>query len=92
MKPYLKEPITNLDQAHRFFDQLWRDGLLFHPEDDPALILAPGGSVYLFTMSEATELTNRIAEVYRFDLNPCAYCLGLLGAHEGPNDRNKPPS
>jgi hypothetical protein len=89
MKAYFTQPIKSKDDAYRFFDQLYRDGLLFHPEDSPDSIVGPD-SMPLFTTEECIHLTYRIAEVYQFDLDPCAYCLGLSGSAEGADDRNKP--
>lgn len=76
MKPYFTDPINSLEEAHAFFDKLNSDGLLFHPEDSPESIVDGDGNP-LFTPDECTLLEQRIAEVYLFDEDPCAYCLTL---------------
>ena len=76
MKTYFQKPITSLNDAHAFFDSLAIDRVLFHPEDRPESIV-DGFGLALFTQEECDALNQRIAEVYTFDADPCAYCLTL---------------
>lgn len=77
MKAYFKIPITSKAQAHQFLMNLHQDGLLFHPEDRPETILKDAGPDMLFTAREAHMLTKRMAEVYLFDNDPCAFCVEI---------------
>ena len=76
MKTYFEKPITSLNDARIFFDNLAADRVLFHPEDSPESIV-DGFGLALFTPEECDALNQRIAEVYLFDVDPCAYCLTL---------------
>lgn len=78
MKQYFNTPITSLNDAHAFFDNLAADRVLFHPEDSPESIV-DGFGLALFTPDECAALKQRIVEVYSFDADPCAYCLTLAG-------------
>jgi len=76
MKTYFEKPITSLNDAHVFFDNLAVDRVLFHPEDSPESIV-DGFGLALFTPQECVALKQRISEVYLFDSDPCEYCLTL---------------
>jgi len=73
---YFHTAIDSLEGAHAFLEALRDDGLLFHPEDSPDTIVDHFG-LRLFTDEEAALAKQRISEVYRFDQDPCAYCLAL---------------
>jgi len=64
------------DQAKEFFDKLYEDGLLYHPEDDAYDICNSEGP--LFTLTEADLLNERMDEVYRVLEDPCEYVLKLI--------------
>lgn len=74
MKPYFTAPIKTLKEAHAFFDALYKDDLLFHPEVSPSEVIDAAYKP-IFTADEARELTQRIAEVYKVDEDPCMYIL-----------------
>lgn len=76
MRPYLAKPITPLAEAYEFFKHLQSDDCLFHPEDDPSSIIDSDNHP-LFSPREADLLRQRIAEVYVFDSDPCAYISDL---------------
>lgn len=73
---YFYWPVLNEWSARFFLKFLHEDGLLFHPEDDPAEISDKG--VPLFTTHEVDLLRLRMAGVHRHLKDPCAYALGLI--------------
>lgn len=72
---YFDLTITSERDAKSFLQSLHEDGLLFHPEDDPADISNDG--VPLFTMDEGDLLRLRLAEVHLYLKDPCAWALWL---------------
>jgi hypothetical protein len=70
-------PIRTEADAEGFFYQLHQLGRLFHPEDDPALVISGTSGGYLFTQEQAAQLRERLDEVYEVMNDPCAYCLML---------------
>lgn len=75
-KTYFMIHIHREDQAKGFFDKLYEDGLLYHPEDDAYDICTSEGP--LFTLTEADLLNERMDEVYRVLEDPCEYVLKLI--------------
>ena len=71
-----REPIACTEDAQRLFRYLHANGLLFHPEDDPADCLQ--GQI---TEEEARELKHRMAEAWKQEWHehecPCGFCLSL---------------
>lgn len=71
-----REPIANQVDARRLFIYLHREGLLFHPEDDPADCLQ--GKI---NDDEARELRHRMTEAWAQEWSehddPCGFCLTL---------------
>lgn len=94
---YFSLPITGERDAKLFLHLLSEDGLLFHPEDDPAEI--SNGGVPLFTDDEVDLLRRRLAEVHLHLHDPCAYILWLgkrfeitweegYGEHDGKSEEH----
>jgi hypothetical protein len=75
MKPYFLDPIKSEADAEGFFFCLHQDGLLFHPEDDPAIVINDQGQ--LFDDDEVKALRQRIDEVYEFMDDPCEFILSM---------------
>jgi hypothetical protein len=74
MKPYFLTPIKSFADAEGFFFCLYQDGLLFHPEDDPSIVVNQSGEM-LFTDPEALILRQRIDEAYEVMDDPCEFIL-----------------
>lgn len=72
---YFSLPITGERDAELFLQFLYEDGLLFHPEDDPAEVSNYG--VPLFTDDEVGLLRSRMREVHWYLNDPCAWALWL---------------
>lgn len=72
---YFSMPITREWSAKLFLQFLYDDGLLFHPEDDPAEVSNDG--VPLFTDDEVGLLRLRMGEVHQHLKDPCAWALWL---------------
>jgi hypothetical protein len=75
MKPYFLTPLLSLSDCEGFFFCLEQDGLLFHPEDDPANVINANGRV--FTDQEANAIRQRVSEAYEFMDDPCEYILRM---------------
>ena len=75
MNPLFITPIKSESDAQGFFFCLDQQGLLFHPEDDPANVINDSGQI--FTESEAHAIRQRIDEVYEFMDDPCEYILSM---------------
>ena len=75
MNPLFITPIKSEADAEGFFFCLDQQGLLFHPEDDPANVTNDSGRI--FTDSEATAIRKRIDEVYEFMDDPCEFILSM---------------
>lgn len=54
---------TTFDSALRWFSELQCNGLLFHPEDDPATIVEIANGIPVFTDTEVQELHFLIREL-----------------------------
>ena len=76
MKDYFLTPIRSSRDAEGFFFCLHQDNLLFHPEDDPSIVVNRSGAL-LFTDPEALILRQRIEEVYEVMDDPCDFILDL---------------
>lgn len=76
MKTYSLRPIKSTHEAYAFLALLYRDGLSFHPDDQPSSILALGKGK-LFTDEEARVLEHRMAEVHAVLADPAAFLLTL---------------
>jgi hypothetical protein len=74
---FLATPIKTESDAEGFFFQLEQNGLLFHPEDDPADIFATDSEHPLFTVEQCDLLRKRIDEAYAVMADPCEYILTL---------------
>jgi hypothetical protein len=68
-------PLTSFADCEGFFFCLDQDGLLFHPEDDPASVINDQGQ--LFNHEDVKALRQRIDEVYEFMDDPCEYILSM---------------
>ena len=86
MKDYFKVPLTSLEAAHAYLRKLHEDGLLYHPDDDASTIVNRGGT-HIFTAVESVHLNQRMAEVFSFDPDPCAFILDQL---QGDEDASTP--
>ena len=75
MNPLFITPIKSESDAEGFFFCLDQQGLLFHPEDDPAIVINDQGQ--LFNDQEVVALKQRITEVYEFMDDPCQYILSM---------------
>jgi hypothetical protein len=75
VRPYFLTPLTSLSDCEGFFFCLDQDGLLFHPEDDPANVINDQGQ--LFKPEEVKALRQRIDEAYEFMDDPCEYILSM---------------
>jgi len=75
MRDYFLDPITKTQDAESFFFCLHQDGLLFHPEDDPAIVINDQGQ--LFNDDEVRALRQRIDEAYEFMDDPCDFILSM---------------
>ncbi len=75
MNPLFITPIKSEADAEGFFFCLDQQGLLFHPEDDPAIVINDQGQ--LFNDDEVRALRQRINEVYEFMDDPCKYILSM---------------
>ena len=76
MRPYFLDPIKSSADAEGFFFCLHQDGLLFHPEDDPSIVVNQSGAL-LFTDPEALTLRQRVDEAYEFMDDPCKFILSM---------------
>ena len=75
MKPYFLEPLKTFADCEGFFFCLDQDKLLFHPEDDPSIVVTDKGR--LFDDDEVIALRQRIDEVYEFMDDPCEFILSM---------------
>lgn len=77
MKTYFLDPIKSEADAEGFFFCLYQDGLLFHPEDDPATIVKGQSGALLFTDAEVLIIRQRIDEIYSVMDDPCEFILRM---------------
>ena len=77
MKPYFSSPLTTLAECEGFFSCLINDDLMFHPEDDPSIVVNRSGDM-LFSDCEANALRERMNEVYGLIDDPCELILNLM--------------
>ena len=80
IKTYFKIHIRGEEQAKEFLDRLYKDGLMYHPEDDAHDIITNEGE--LFTADEADLLNERMDEVWGILDDPCEYVLKLISENE----------
>ena len=76
-KWYFKSKIESYDDMTMFFDHLFKDDLLYHPEDNPYTILDEDDK-RLFTNEECVYLEQRIKDCYWVCEDPCEYILTNL--------------
>ena len=76
IKSYFKIHIHRENQAKKFLDKLYEDGLMYHPEDDAHEILTDNGE--LFSADEADLLNERMDEIWGILDDPCEYVLKLI--------------
>ena len=76
IKPYFTVNIHTEDQAKKFLNKLYEDGLMYHPEDDAHEILTDNGE--LFSADEADLLNERMNEIWGILDDPCEYVLTLI--------------
>ncbi len=76
MPIYMTTAIQSQADAESFLFQLDQDGLLFHPDDDPASIIGADGKP-TFTPAQADTVRQRMVEVFQYLDDPCAYALAL---------------
>ena len=77
MKDYFKQELKKPTQVTEFFNKLYKDGFLYHPEDDAHDIITSDDSK-LFTDEEADILNQRMVEVWNVYGDPCEYVLNLM--------------
>lgn len=77
MKPYFFDPIKSEADAEGFFFCLHQNGLLFHPEDDPSIVINGRTGAMLFTDQEVPLIRQRINEVYEVMDDPCDFILKM---------------
>ena len=79
MENYFKRKIVSELDAGRFFNNLYKDSLLFHPEDDPSDIIEfnedTGEYEQLFDTKNIEILRIRLDEVYEVMEDPCKYII-----------------
>lgn len=79
MKNYFKQPITSEEQSKKFFHKLYLDNLLFHPEDDPRIVMTYNRKTkvekQLFNSEECEYLDQRLKEIYTYMEDPCGFIL-----------------
>ena len=80
IKTYFKIHIHGEDQAKEFLDRLYKDGLMYHPEDDAHEIITNEGM--LFTADEADLLNERMDEIWGILDDPCEYVLELIKKYD----------
>ena len=68
---YFKAKIEDFYDLETFFNNLYKDELLYHPEDDPYTVMNKDGRT--FTNEECEYLNKRINEVYEIYDDPCEY-------------------
>jgi hypothetical protein len=76
MRDYFLNSIKSFADAEGFFFCLHQDDLLFHPEDDPSIVVDRSGAL-LFTDAEALMIRQRIDEVYEVMDDPCDFILSM---------------
>jgi hypothetical protein len=76
VKTYFLDPIKSEADAEGFFFCLHQDGLLFHPEDDPSIVVNQSGA-FIFTDAEVLLIRERIEEVYSVMDDPCEFILRM---------------
>ena len=69
IKTYFKVHIHGENQAKEFLNRLYKDGLMYHPEDDAHDIITNEGM--LFTADEADLLNERMDEIWGILDDPC---------------------
>jgi methionyl-tRNA synthetase len=72
-KNYFTIKLTSENQVKEFFNKLYKDGYLYHPEDDSHDICNTEGK--LFTDEQCESLNSRMDEVYEIMDDPCEYIL-----------------
>ena len=80
IKTYFKIHIHGEDQAKEFLDRLYKDGLMYHPEDDAHEIITNEGM--LFTADVADLLNERMDEIWGILDDPCEYVLELIKKYD----------
>lgn len=86
----LRKPITTLEEAKAWIEELNGQGLLFHFDDNPETvgnIGEDGKWVDLFTKEEAAVVRKRVGELYNFEWSagdddfecPIGYALHVMG-------------
>ena len=80
IKTYFKVHIHGENQAKEFLDRLYKDGLMYHPEDDAHEIITNEGM--LFTADEADLLNERMDEIWGILDDPCEYVLELIRKYD----------
>lgn len=77
MRDYFLDPIRSFADAKCFFFCLYQDDLLFHPEDDPSIVINGRSGEMLFNDSEVPLIRQRIDEIYEFMDDPCEFILSM---------------
>jgi hypothetical protein len=76
-REYFKTSINSEGQAIEFFNKLYIDNLLYHPNDDAHNICKNDNSP-LFTNEEAELVNERMDEVWLVIEDPCKLILKLI--------------
>ena len=90
LKMNFHNPIKSQNDAEQFFYDLENEGLLFHPEDDPATIINDQGKL-IFASDDVELINQRIDEVYMFMVDPCEFIINSFYACETDQTREKGP-
>ena len=80
IKTYFKVHIHGENQAKEFLNRLYKDGFMYHPEDDAHEIITNEGM--LFTADEADLLNERMDEIWGILDDPCEYVLELIRKYD----------
>lgn len=82
---YFMLHIHREDQAIEFLNRLYKDGLMYHPEDD-AFDIVDENDEKFFTHEEAWLLNERMDEVFKVMDDPCDHVLKLITLNENKNE------
>lgn len=74
--------IDSIESAHAYLRQLYEAGRLYHPDDNAEEIIAAASDQPLFTPEEAVTANAQMALVFKYDPDPCGFCLTLINEEE----------
>ena len=73
-----RTPLQTLDDCIQWFIDLRDEGLLFHPEDDPASIVRSLNGAPVFAPDDVPHIRARIDECFALLDDPCQVALDIL--------------